>query len=74
MSAGRPLSDGVGVARMTKRRVLLVNTPLPGIAMRLDPTDDEKPVALLNLLTETIENARYPLSPRIRRLRASWRS
>jgi hypothetical protein len=41
--------------------------------MHLDLTDDET-VALLNLLTETIENDRYPLSPRIRGLRASWRS
>jgi hypothetical protein len=37
--------------------------------MRLDLTD--KSVALLNLLMETIENDRYPLSPRIRRLQAS---
>jgi hypothetical protein len=29
----------------------------------------KKPFALLNLLTETIENDRYPLSPRIRALR-----
>jgi hypothetical protein len=36
--------------------------------MHLELTDDET-VALLNLLTETIENDRYPLSPRIRRLR-----
>jgi hypothetical protein len=36
--------------------------------MQLDLTDEET-LALLNLLTETIENDRYPLSPRIRTLR-----
>jgi hypothetical protein len=36
--------------------------------MQLDVTDEET-LALLNLLTETIENDRYPLSPRIRILR-----
>jgi hypothetical protein len=36
--------------------------------VRLDLTDEET-LALLNLLTETIENDRYPLSPRIRALR-----
>ena len=36
--------------------------------MRLDLTDEET-FALLNLLTETIENDRYPLSPRIQTLR-----
>ena len=46
----------------------MVNTRLPGIAIRLDLTDDET-AALLNLLTETIENDRYPASPRIRRVR-----
>ena len=35
--------------------------------MHLDLIDDETR-ALLNLLTETIENDRYPLSPRIRML------
>ncbi len=36
--------------------------------MHLDLNDDET-LALLNLLTETIEEDRYPLSPRIRTLR-----
>jgi hypothetical protein len=36
--------------------------------MQLD-LDDVETRALLNLLTEAIENARYPLSPRIRLLR-----
>ena len=36
--------------------------------MQLD-LDDEETRALLNLLTEAIENDRYPLSPRIRLLR-----
>jgi hypothetical protein len=36
--------------------------------MQLDLTDEET-LALLNLLTETIEADRYPLSPRIRTLR-----
>ena len=31
--------------------------------------DDEETFALLNLLTETIESDRYPLSPRIQALR-----
>jgi hypothetical protein len=37
--------------------------------MQLDLTDDETS-ALLNLLVDTIEADRYPLSPRIRLLRA----
>ena len=37
--------------------------------MQLD-LDDEETRALLNLLTEAIEGDRYPLSPRIRILRA----
>jgi hypothetical protein len=37
--------------------------------MRLDLTDEET-FALLNLLVETIEGDRYPMSPRIRLLRA----
>jgi len=37
--------------------------------MHLDLTDDEN-LALLNLLVETIEADRYPLSPRIRLLQA----
>jgi hypothetical protein len=37
--------------------------------MHLDLTEEET-FALLNLLTETIENDRYPLSPRIRTLRS----
>ena len=36
--------------------------------MQLDLTDEET-LALLNLLTETIENDRYPLLPRIRMIR-----
>ena len=36
--------------------------------MHLDLTDEET-FALLNLLTETIENDRYPLSPRVQTLR-----
>ncbi|MBV8525698.1 MAG: hypothetical protein JOY71_26900 [Acetobacteraceae bacterium] len=36
--------------------------------MHLELTDEET-FALLNLLTETIENDRYPLSPRIQTLR-----
>ena len=36
--------------------------------MHLDLTDEEA-FALLNLLVETIEADRYPLSPRIRLLR-----
>jgi len=36
--------------------------------MHLDLSDEET-FALLNLLTETIENDRYPLSPRIPTLR-----
>jgi len=36
--------------------------------MHLD-LDDEETLALLNLLTEAIENDRYPFSPRIRVLR-----
>jgi hypothetical protein len=36
--------------------------------MQLDLTDEET-LALLNLLTDAIENDRYPLSPRIRTLR-----
>jgi len=41
--------------------------------MQLDLTHEET-LALLNLLTEAIEADRYPLSPRIRRSAASWRS
>ena len=41
--------------------------------MKLALTDEER-FALLNLLTEAIENDRYPLSPRIRLLRGSWQS
>jgi hypothetical protein len=37
--------------------------------MQLDSTDEEAG-ALLALLNRTIENDRYPLSPRIRLLRA----
>jgi hypothetical protein len=37
--------------------------------MPLDLTDDER-AALIELLLRTIENDRFPLSPRIRRLRA----
>lgn len=37
--------------------------------MHLDLTEEET-FGLLNLLTETIENDRYPLSPRIRTLRS----
>jgi hypothetical protein len=37
--------------------------------MQLDPTGEETR-ALLNLLMETIENDRYPFSPRIQLLRA----
>jgi hypothetical protein len=37
--------------------------------MRLDLTDEET-LALLNLLTDTIENDRYFLSPRIQTLKA----
>jgi hypothetical protein len=37
--------------------------------MQLDLTDGET-VTLVNLLTETIETDRYPLSPRIQALRA----
>ena len=36
--------------------------------MHLDLSDEET-LALLNLLTQTIENDRYPLSPRIQTLR-----
>jgi len=36
-------------------------------------TDDEK-TALLALLKRTIQDDRYPLSPRISMLRAFWRS
>src|SRR5437667_24610 len=36
--------------------------------MQLDLTDEET-LALLNLLTETIETDRYPLSPRVQTLR-----
>jgi hypothetical protein len=50
----------------------LLNTRSPGIATHLDLTDDET-AALLGLLTETIEGDRYPLSPRIRRLRGILR-
>jgi hypothetical protein len=39
-----------------------------GVIVRLDLTDEET-LALLNILTETIENDRYPLSPCIRTLR-----
>jgi hypothetical protein len=38
--------------------------------MQLDLTDEETR-ALLNLLMETIENDRYPFSPRIQLLRTS---
>ena len=37
--------------------------------MHLDLTDEET-FALRNLLTQTIENDRYPLSPRVQVLRA----
>jgi hypothetical protein len=37
--------------------------------MHLDLSDEET-LALLNLLVETIENDRYPMSPRIRLLQA----
>jgi hypothetical protein len=36
--------------------------------MHLDLSDEET-LALLNLLTRTIENDRYPLSPRVQTLR-----
>ena len=36
--------------------------------MHLDLSDEET-LALLNLLTQTIDNDRYPLSPRIQTLR-----
>ena len=47
---------------------LSINTRLPCSAMHLDLTDEET-FALLNLLTETIENDRFPLSPRVQTLR-----
>ena len=37
--------------------------------MPLDLTDDER-AALIELLLRTIENDRFPISPRIKRLRA----
>lgn len=40
-----------------------------GLAMRLDPTDEEI-LALLNLLMERIGADPFPLSPRVRMLRA----
>jgi hypothetical protein len=53
-------------------RLFLAHSPLTPAyrvsAMHLDLTDDET-FALLNLLTETIENDRFPLSPRIQILR-----
>jgi hypothetical protein len=45
---------------------------LPRIAMHIDLIDDET-FALVNLLTQTIKNDRYPLSPRIRMLRGILR-
>ena len=62
---------GLGIAAgvATTNGVLLINTRLPRISMHLDLSDDET-LALLNLLTETIEADRYQFSPRIRD--ASW--
>ena len=43
--------------------------PILRVIMQLDLTDDEK-LALAELLGSTIENARYPLSPRLAPLKA----
>jgi hypothetical protein len=61
---------GLGIAAgvATTNGVLLINTRLPRISMHLDLSDDET-LALLNLLTKTIEADRYRFSPRIRTLR-----
>jgi hypothetical protein len=50
--------------------VFLLNARLPSSGvMHLDLSDEET-LALLNLLTQTIDNDRYPLSPRIQTLRS----
>ena len=57
------------VSYTTIPSVLPINTLLPSSgAMHLDVSNEET-LALLNLLTQTIENDRYPLSPRVQTLR-----
>jgi len=67
IEVGRVACIAAGVA--TTNSVLFINTRLPRISTHLDLSDDET-LALLNLLTETIEADRYQFSPRIRD--ASW--
>jgi len=66
IEVGRVACIAAGVA--TTNSVLFINTRLPRISTHLDLSDDET-LALLNLLTETIEADRYQFSPRIRTLR-----
>jgi hypothetical protein len=57
------------VSYTTIPSVLPINTRLPSSGtMHLDLSIEET-LALLNLLTQTIENDRYPLSPRVQTLR-----
>ena len=62
----RPRRVGCGGGKRIKR---LINHPWHTEAMRLDLTDEEA-AALLSLLNRVIADDRYPLSPRIRLLRA----
>ena len=56
--------------RYPARRVTIrVTEPGPKFVMQLDLTDEET-LALLNLLVETIEADKFPLSPRVQILRA----
>jgi len=64
--APRPRRVGYGGGKRSKR---LINHPWHTEAMRLDLTDEEAAV-LLSLLNRVIADDRYPLSPRIRLLRA----
>src|SRR5262245_26859546 len=64
------LAHGVRAAgHTTLDSAYLLNTRLPSRGrMHLDLTEEESS-ALLNLLRKTIDNDRYPLSPRVRLLR-----
>jgi hypothetical protein len=52
----------------TKSNPYFINTLLPSVAVQFDLTDEETS-ALQKLLADAIEYDRYPLSPRVRRLR-----
>jgi len=56
-------------AQRHRLRLALASLPPHNFAMTTDLTEDDK-AALIELLRETIASDRFPLSPRIKRLRA----